>query len=211
MVDSASNVAQMGSANERCLKMDKVRVSRETRSLWSVAEKFGRHAAVLTLGLFALLVFTACPSNSDTIDPAPVGEASPTPTLAPRTGQQIFASTCSACHGAGGEGQPNWHIPKEDGILPSPPLNGEGHTWHHPDGFLYRVVSQGGRIQEGPSVPDFKSGMPAFGDSLSHDEIIDVLIYVKGLWGDKISRSGLSIREAQEYVSGSDTFPDSGN
>ena len=121
-------------------------------------------------------------------------------------GQQLFTANCAACHGVMGQGQPNWHIPKPDGILPAPPLNGEGHTWHHGDGFLYRVVSQGGKIQETPTVPDFKSGMPAFGTILSHDEIIAVLDYVKSLWADK-TKLGFSIRESQALASENDPLP----
>ena len=169
----------------------------------------GRYAAFLVALLVALAAVVAC--SSSPVDSEATPDAAVSPSTAPRTGQQIFASTCSACHGVGGEGQPNWHIPKEDGTLPAPPLNGDGHTWHHPDGWLYRVVSQGGRIQEGPSVPNFRSGMPAFGDTLSHEEIIDVLTYVKDLWGDKMSRSGLNISEAQAFVSEADPFPASEN
>ena len=137
-----------------------------------------------------------------------------TPDVAPSTqdtaaGRELFASNCAACHGAGGEGQPDWHVRKADGTLPAPPLNGDGHTWHHGDGLLYRVVSQGGKIFEDPNVPSFKSGMPAFGDQLSHEEIVAVLTYVKGLWGDKTSR-GLSIRDHQESVSEEDPFPPGG-
>ena len=103
-------------------------------------------------------------------------------------------------------GQPNWHIPNEVGVLPAPPLNGDGHTWHHSDGFLYRYVKNGGKILETPSLPDFKSGMPAFGEQLSHEEIVAVLTYVKSLWGDKTSR-GTSIVEWQAMGSVEDPFP----
>ena len=48
--------------------------------------------------------------------------------------------------------------------------------------------------------------MPAFGDHLSRQEIIDVLTYIKSLWGDKTKR-GLSIRESQALVSERDPFP----
>lgn len=126
-----------------------------------------------------------------------------------RTGQQIFASTCAECHGATAEGQPNWHISNEDGTIPAPPLNGSGHAWHHPDGLLYRIVSQGGTIQEDPLIPNFKSAMPAFGDQLSHEEIVEVITYVQSLWGDKTSR-GLSIRDSQSRVSEDDPFPSDG-
>ena len=165
-------------------------------------------AAACSALLMALLA-AGCSSSPGGGGDTSAGRVSPT--APPKTGQEIFASTCAACHGAAGEGQPNWHIRNEDGTLPPPPLNGTGHTWHHPDGWLYRVVSQGGKIQESPSVPGFKSAMPAFGETLSHQEVINVLNYVKSLWADKISRSGLSISESQAYVSESDPFPDSGN
>ena len=78
-----------------------------------------------------------------------------------RSGQQIFASTCAVCHGAEGEGAEHWMVRGEDGRLPPPPLNGEGHTWHHSDGVLYGIVSEGG-LGLG-----FGSNMPAFKDELS--------------------------------------------
>ena len=59
------------------------------------------------------------------------------------------------------------------------------------------------------SYPGFKSAMPAFGDRLSHEQIIEVLTYVKSLWGDKTSR-GLSIVESQALVSEQDPFPPEG-
>ena len=51
--------------------------------------------------------------------------------------------------------------------------------------------------------------MPTFGDRLSHQEIIEVLTYVKSLWGDKTKR-GLSIRESQTLASEQDPFPSDG-
>ena len=124
-------------------------------------------------------------------------------------GQTTFAANCAVCHGAHGEGQPDWHIKKEDGTLPAPPLNGDGHTWHHGDGLLYRTVSQGGAIFEDPAYATFKSGMPAFGDTLTHQEIVAVITYVKSLWGDK-TKLGNSIRESQQLISEEDPFPEAG-
>ena len=188
--------------------MDNEGAYSEVARLRAVVARTGWCAAAFVVALLAVAASIACSSSPGTSDATPDSRVSPTPTS--RTGQETFTSTCAACHGDTGQGQPNWHIPKEDGTLPAPPLNGEGHTWHHPDGFLYRVVSQGGRIQEGPGVPDFKSGMPAFGDNLSHEEIIEVLTYVKSLWSGKTSRSGLSISESQAFVSEGDPFPASG-
>ena len=164
-----------------------------------------RGAVVVALALAILLIAACSP------DPA---QAPQTPVTAPTvgnspTGGELFAANCAVCHGANGEGQPNWHIRKENGTLPPPPLNGDGHTWHHADGLLYRIVSQGGKIYESPDNPSFKSAMPAFGDRLSHEEMVEVLTYIKSLWGNK-TRMGLSIRESQALVSEDDPFPDSG-
>ena len=166
----------------------------------------GHHAYRLSLGLALLLaaaILMACSSPASEESPS-TSDTAPSAELA--LGQQLFTANCAACHGVMGEGQPNWHIPKADGILPAPPLNGDGHTWHHADGFLYRVVSQGGKIQETPTVPSFKSGMPAFGTVLSHDEIVAVLDYVKSLWGDK-AKLGFLIRESQALASENDPLP----
>ena len=166
--------------------------------------------AAIALSVLIAAATAACSSSpSEELQPAatappPTPAASPTPVA--RTGQEVFASTCAACHGEAGEGQPDWHIRNPNGTFPAPPLNGDGHTWHHPDGLLYRVVSQGGKIQETPSIPSFKSAMPAFGELLSHDEIVATLEYVKSLWGDKIKR-GLSIRESQRLLSEGDPYP----
>ena len=162
-----------------------------------VARVSVRPAALVVL-LLALVLLTSCTSPGHGFDPAVVSR-----------GQEVFAANCATCHGAGGEGQANWHIEKDDGTLPPPPLNGDGHTWHHGDGLLYRVVSKGGQEFEDPRFSSFKSAMPAFGDQLSHDEIVAVLTYVKSLWGDKTSR-GISIVESQARASEDDPFPPDG-
>ena len=124
-------------------------------------------------------------------------------------GREVFANNCAACHGPGGEGQPDWHIRKVDDTLPAPPLNGDGHTWHLGEGLLYQTISQGGAMFEDPNYAGFKSGMPAFGDKLTHQEIVAVITYVKSLWGDK-TKLGNSIRETQALVSEQDPFPEAG-
>ncbi len=164
-------------------------------------------AAGIAFVAIVALVLSACSSSSEANTPVPTERPIATTPIA-RSGQEVFSSICSACHGLMGEGQPNWHIPNADGTLPAPPLNGEGHTWHHADGFLYRIVRDGGKIQEDPVLlPNFKSAMPAFGAQLSHEEIVEVIDYVKGWWGGKTSR-GLSIVEAQANRSIGDPFPD---
>ena len=148
-------------------------------------------------------VLYGCASGNEVVDSSQ--ERTTSPNLAER-GQEIYVAQCSVCHGQDARGQPNWHIKKADGTLPAPPLNGDGHTWHHGDGLLYQIVREGGALLEGPDVPNFKSGMPAFGDGLNHQEIIDVITYVKSLWGDKESR-GIVKTESQAEVSKENPFP----
>ena len=172
----------------------------------TVRQRVGCAAALVAL--VAVLAIFACSPAVEESGPQSVNTASPTP--AGRTGQEIFASTCAVCHGVNGEGQPNWHKPNEDGSLPAPPLNGDAHTWHHGDGLLYRIVSEGGGFLEVPSIPGFKSRMPAFGEQLSHEELVAVLTYIKTFWEGKTS-NGLSIVESQALVSENDPFPADGN
>ena len=177
------------------------------RRLFVIVVKLSGYAAALALVILGSLFLASCSSSPGEDTPTSVNVSTAQP---PPTGQQIFASNCAACHGAGGEGQPDWHIKKADGTLPPPPLNGDGHTWHHADGLLYRIVSQGGALYEEPGGDAiFKSAMPAFGDILSHEEIIAVLTYIKELWGDRM-KLGLSIRESQAMVSEQDPFPPDG-
>jgi mono/diheme cytochrome c family protein len=52
-------------------------------------------------------------------------------------GQSLYADSCASCHGANLEGQPNWQSPNADGVLPAPPHDRTGHTWHHDDELLF--------------------------------------------------------------------------
>ena len=95
-------------------------------------------------------------------------------------GGRLYAVNCASCHGASGEGQPEWKTVGPDGRYPAPPHDRTGHTWHHGDGLLFQIVKQGGASL---NVPGFQSGMPAFSDQLSDDEVRSVLGYLKTLWG----------------------------
>ena len=158
------------------------------------------HMGFLLLVVFAVSV-SACWSNSERTDS---GDASSTDFSTPlNAGASAFESNCTVCHGAVGQGHPEWQIRNDDGTLRPPPLNGDGHTWYHSDGVLYRIVREGEAI---PGSPSFKSGMPAFGDTLTHDEIVDALTYVKSLWHDK-TFSGDSIADIQAQRSVADPYP----
>lgn len=112
-------------------------------------------------------------------------------------GLAIYQTSCAVCQGANAEGQPNWRQRNPDGTYAAPPHDSTGHTWHHGDGLLFRIVRDGGKIYEDPG---FKSMMPAFGDQLSEEDIRAVITYFKSLWGPQE-------RAFQAEVSREDPFP----
>ena len=175
----------------------------QEKSMFGIGPRL--HSSLWKRGLAAVLVAAVLAPILTSGCKFPFGDAA-TSASKLSTGQEIFAANCAACHGAGGEGQPEWHVKKADGTLPPPPLNGDGHTWHHGDGLLYRIVSEGGKTLEDPNYPSFRSGMPAFGDRLTQEEIVAVLEYVQSLWEDK-TKLGVSIRESQALVSEQDPYP----
>lgn len=113
--------------------------------------------------------------------PPPASDDAPPPTPDPTRevqGEVIYVRECAACHGRYGEGNPEWKVPLPDGGLRPPPHDATGHTWHHPDTDLARIVAEGSLVV----APD--SRMPAFGDRLTEAEVASVLAYIKTLWGD---------------------------
>ncbi len=100
-------------------------------------------------------------------------------------GEQLYAASCAACHGANLEGQGDWRSPGPDGRLPPPPHDASGHTWHHSDDVLYTYVALGGREMLAREGMEFDSGMPGFADVLSEQEIWDILAFIKSTWGDR--------------------------
>ncbi|MDF0603596.1 cytochrome c [Psychromarinibacter sp. C21-152] len=97
-------------------------------------------------------------------------------------GRQIYADQCAACHGADLEGQPEWRSPLPSGRLPAPPHGASGHTWHHPDDVLFRIVKEGTAAIVGGG---YESDMPGFADVLSDPEIRAVLDYIKSTWPER--------------------------
>jgi mono/diheme cytochrome c family protein len=103
-----------------------------------------------------------------------------------RTGAQVYAEHCASCHGADLQGQPDWQRSEADGTLRAPPHDDSGHTWHHPDQLLVDYVTLGGaETLQRLGVTGVKSGMPAFGDVLSEEEIEAVLDYIASHWSER--------------------------
>ncbi|MGH6947497.1 MAG: c-type cytochrome [Kiloniellales bacterium] len=112
--------------------------------------------------------------------PSSPGRADPEDARQVALGEAVYRQHCASCHGVNLEGQPNWQIRKPDGRLPAPPHDEAGHSWHHPDEQLFRITKLG---LKPPLAPEgYQSDMPAFGPTLSDDEIWAALAYIKSRW-----------------------------
>lgn len=97
-------------------------------------------------------------------------------------GRRIYATHCASCHGKNMQGQPNWKEPLADGKMPAPPHDGSGHTWHHSDDLLFRIVKYGSSAVIGGG---YESDMPGFADALTDEEIRAVLQFIKSRWSER--------------------------
>ena len=136
--------------------------------------------AIIPLGILVLL--TACASKGQSSPVVIQGTTvPPVPTLDAalvEDGKILYDAYCADCHREALDGQPDWKIRKEDGSFPAPPHDSSGHTWHHPDEVILAITAQGGDQSLG-------SKMPAFGNTLSEDQMVAVLTYIKSYWGDE--------------------------
>jgi mono/diheme cytochrome c family protein len=114
--------------------------------------------------------------------PAPLSAVEPDPALI-AAGARIYADACASCHGANLEGQPDWRQRGANGRLPAPPHDETGHTWHHPDAFLFGATKFGVTAYAGPG---YESDMPAFADTLTDAEINAAIAYIKSRWPEQI-------------------------
>lgn len=97
-------------------------------------------------------------------------------------GKRLYAKRCATCHGVGLEGQRDWKRPLPSGRMRAPPHDASGHTWHHPDGVLFRIT------RDGPAAivsRGYQSDMPAFGKVMSDGEIRAVLAFIKSIWPER--------------------------
>lgn len=93
-------------------------------------------------------------------------------------GGQIFKQNCASCHGDNGQGASNWQKRGVDGKFPPPPLNGSGHTWHHPMSGLKQTIYFG--------TQKIGGSMPGWNGVLTEAQIDDVLFWIQAKWPDEL-------------------------
>jgi len=90
-------------------------------------------------------------------------------------GGELYQQNCASCHQPDLSGDPDWKTPNDDGSFRPPPHDSSGHTWHHSDRVLLKI------IRDGSDFP--QSRMPTFGDKLTDDDIEAILDFFKENWG----------------------------
>jgi len=101
-----------------------------------------------------------------------------------QVGQSTYAEHCAACHGTDLQGEPSWRSRGPDGLLPAPPHDQTGHTWHHSDEILFSIVKKG--VGEAVGLEDYETNMPSFSDVLTDNEIWAVLAFITSTWPPEI-------------------------
>ena len=135
---------------------------------------------VTVLTVATLLASCTGPGESRPPPTGPLGmaQAPPPPDLDQEKielGETLYQQHCATCHQPDLTGDPNWKTPNEDGSYPPPPHDSTGHTWHLSDQVLLELV------RDGSDFPQTR--MPSFADTLSDDQIIAILEFIKSQWG----------------------------
>lgn len=89
-------------------------------------------------------------------------------------GRNLYQLNCATCHGADASGTKNWRQRDAQGKFPPPPLNGTGHTWHHPTAILKELIMDGTAKTGG--------NMPAWRGKLSEQDVEAILSWLQTLW-----------------------------
>lgn len=116
-------------------------------------------------------IYLGIRSDGPTIDPDDPAQVA--------VGRQVYLAACASCHGDRLQGQPNWDIRGADGLLPAPPHDRTGHTWHHPAEQLYTITAEGPAALAGAG---YRSAMPGFRGMLDDAEIAAVVAYIISTW-----------------------------
>ncbi len=129
---------------------------------------------VALLSVSAIIYFGDFENSRGEVDPQRVAR-----------GQEVYGVYCAACHGANLEGQDNWQQRGADGLLPAPPHDETGHTWHHPDQQLFEIIKLGTAALVGGN---YETTMVGFEDQLSDEDIDAVIDFIKSRWPEEVRR-----------------------
>ena len=102
--------------------------------------------------------------------------ASPLDAQTPRSGKQLYESSCAACHASDGAGSPRSVVGFD---TPIPDFTDCSFATPEADADWIAVAHQGGPVRA------FDRRMPAFGEALSVDELGRVVDYIRGFCGDR--------------------------
>jgi mono/diheme cytochrome c family protein len=185
-----SSQAYRGAPIENWVAPDLTGNSRTGLGRWSSSDivqylRTGRNAHANASGLMGEVVAysTSLLSDSDlsaiatylkSLPPSPTAGISAPDASAMRAGSAIFFDGCTACHLAGGKGQPGMF----------PPLQGSAVAQQHDPSGVIRLILAGTRTAPTRSRPSFQS-MPSFAWKLSDQEVADVATYVRNSWGNR--------------------------
>jgi len=97
-------------------------------------------------------------------------------------GKKLYNQYCASCHQVNLSGAKNWKGFDEDGHRKAPPLNGTGHTWHHSDELLHKIIKYG----FAKLIKDYQGKMMGFGENINDEGIDNILSYIKSYWKDDI-------------------------
>ena len=145
--------------------------------------RISRRAAMMALALLAVLF--AGGSYWLLRGSAAPGLLRPDDAAVVARGRLVYAQHCAQCHGLDLAGQPNWRARGPGGLLPAPPHDRSGHTWHHTGEVLFNITKYGVQRYAGP---DYKSVMPRYEGVLADEDIVAVLSYIKSTWPPDVRR-----------------------
>ena len=140
-------------------------------------------ARLIAIGTAAIAVAIAAPTAWHLLrGGAPARADAADPELV-ALGASVYDTHCASCHGRNLEGEPRWRRRRADGMLPAPPHDATGHTWHHSDEHLFRMTKEGPAAVVGRG---YRSTMPGFAGVLDDREIWASLAYIKSRWPPEV-------------------------
>ena len=98
-------------------------------------------------------------------------------TQSAQKGRDLYQQNCISCHGVGGVGETySMKSISDRKYIMAPALDDSMHAWHHTDEALVETILEGSKQT---------SRMRAWKDVLSRQDGLDIVAYMKSLWGKR--------------------------